>query len=363
MHNNLLSYFVRIVLIHSDFMGSQPDVTPLFTTLGLFIIDDNVYPESWNRETEYNIIGGGASYAIVGSRFVAGPKQAKGIYGIIDKGSDFPKEVEEEIMSWGTGTIFRQDNTRLTTRGANIYRDDGVREFVYRSTKKRIEAKDVISTGLIHLSCFHFCCSVERCEESIDIFNNLNADSGIAPTYVFEPFPEVCVAENFAQLSEMLRKVTVFTPNLNEAAGFAGLRNLPQTEAEIRTLARLFFQYMSGGCVVLRCGELGSYVCSENVDIMLPAYHQDQSKVVDVTGAGNTFCGAYITALKLSNSDYVYAGVMATLASGCAIECLGVPKLENEKWNGLTVKERLQHYIKENALILEDSEVWASLLP
>lgn len=352
-----------ISILPSLIMGFHPAIAPLFTTLGLFIIDENIYPESWNRETEYNIIGGGASYAIVGSRFVAGHKYAKDIYGIIDKGSDFPKEVEEEIKSWGTGTLFREDNTRLTTRGANVYRQDGVREFVYRSDKKRIEAKDVIDTGLVHLSCFHFCCSVERCEESIDIFNKLNVDSGIEPTHVFEPFPEVCVTENFTKLSQMLLKVTVFTPNLNEAAGFAGLLNLPQTEEEIRRLAKVFFQYMSGGCVVLRCGELGSYVCSENVDILLPAYHRDQSKVVDVTGAGNTFCGAYITALKLSNSDYIYAGVMATLASGCAIESLGVPKVENEKWNGLTVKQRLQHYLMENELLLEKSQHWTNLLP
>ena len=344
-------------------MGFQQGTGPLFTTLGLFIIDENIYPKSWGRESEYNIIGGGASYAIVGSRFVTGPKYSKDIYGIIDKGSDFPNEVEEEIRSWDTGTLFREDKSRLTTRGANVYHEDGVREFVYRSTKKRIEAVDVIDTGLVHLNCFHFCCSVERCEESIDIFNKLNVDSGVKPMYVFEPFPEVCVAQNFGSLTGMLHKVTVFTPNLNEAAGFAGLQKLPQTIDEIRQLALVFLPHMQGGSVVLRCGELGSLILNDSVEIFLPAFHQDQSKVVDVTGAGNTFCGAYITALRLSDDD-IYAGILATLASGCAIEHLGVPKLENEKWNGLTVKERFNHYVEENGHLFQDLDLkkWENLL-
>lgn len=327
---------------------------PIFTSLGLFIIDENQYPASWNREPEYNIIGGGASYAIIGSRFVSGPKLGNQVCGIIDKGSDFPSEVEEEIKSWGTGTVFRLDSSRLTTRGANVYGEDGVRQFVYRAPKKRIESHDILSTGnLIDLRSFHFCCSIERCEETIDLFSTKASEHGKKkPLYIFEPFPEVCTHANLHNLNKMLHKVDVFTPNLNEAADFAGLDSLPQTEEAIENLAQSFFQHMSPtGGVVLRCGELGCFVLSKSVSVMLPAYHQDQAKVVDVTGGGNSFCGAFVTALVLSG-DWLVAGVLGNLASGCVIETLGVPKLAEEKWNGLTVKERLEVYIANNRSLL-----------
>lgn len=329
---------------------------PLFTTLGLFIIDENQYPESWNREPEYNIIGGGASYALIGARFASGPDLGKRVCAIIDKGSDFPVEVEDEINSWGTGTLFRLDASRLTTRGANIYAEDGVRSFVYRAPKKRIFGEDVLSTGnLADLRSFHFCCSVERCEETIDLFlAHQEKSSQPKPLFIFEPFPDVCIAENMETLKKMLHKVDVFSPNLHEAAGFAGLSQMPQSEDEIKQLAQVFLEHTSpAGGIALRCGELGCYVLTRDLSIMLPAYHHDQSNVVDVTGGGNSFCGAFVTALTLSN-DWLIAGIIGSLASGCVIESLGMPKLdEGELWNNKSVKDRFKLYVTENSSLLE----------
>ncbi|GEQ68808.1 hypothetical protein JCM33374_g2477 [Metschnikowia sp. JCM 33374] len=271
----------------------QPSVdVPLLTTLGLFIIDENQYAPSAGREPEYNIIGGGASYAIVGGRVAAGAKLGKQICGIIDKGTDFPVEIEQEISSWGSGAIFRPNHQRLTSRGANIYGADGVRTFVYRTPKKRIVAQDILDTAnLIESRSFHFCCSIERCEETIDIFREARARSGkqlANAKYIFEPFPEICVAENIDSLHAMLHKVDVFTPNLNEAADFYSMDALPQSAASIEALASKFLASapVHGG-VVLRCGALGCFVKTRDVSIMLPAYHQDQKHVVDVTGGGN----------------------------------------------------------------------------
>lgn len=329
---------------------------PIFTSVGLFVIDENQYPASWNRESEYNIIGGGVSYAIVGGRIVSGPKLGKGICGIIDKGSDFPQEIEDEINEWGSGTVFRLDPSRLTSRGANIYREDGVRDFVYHSPKKRIEAQDILSTGnLIELKSFHFCCSVERCEETIDLFSGkAEKDGRPKPIYIFEPFPDVCTAQNFEPLSKMLYKVDVFSPNLQEALAFMGLTCEPKSVDEIRDLASQFWKFCSPeGGVVLRCGPLGSFIKTQELSVMLPAYHCDQEKVIDVTGGGNSYCGAFVTALALSG-DWLIAGIMANLASGIVIERLGVPKLHNELWNGSSVKDRLQTYTSMNEDLLEN---------
>lgn len=345
----------------SSFISMVED--PILTTLGLFIIDANHYPDSWNRKSEYNIIGGGASYAIVGGRITAGPVLGKRICGIIDKGSDFPQEVEDEINSWGTGSVFRLDPSRLTTRGANVYGEDGVRTFVYLSPKKRIEGFDVLETdNLVQLRSFHFCCAVERCEETIDLFlNTVKGNGKPKPLFVFEPFPEVCITQNLDRLNKMLYKVDVFTPNLTEATDFVGLPKMPETEAGIAELALKFLEHMSpDGGVVLRCGELGCYVLTKDLGIMLPAYHTDQAKVVDVTGGGNSFCGGFVTALYLSHGDWLVAGIFGNLTSGCIVEALGMPQVkpgELEEWNRLDIKSRLHNYINANSVLLADFDL------
>lgn len=330
---------------------------PICTTLGLFIIDDNIYPDSWNRPSEHDIVGGGASYAIVGARIASGPRLGARVAGIIDKGTDFPQDVEDEINAWGAGPIFRENKNRLTTRGANVYQEDGFRSFVYKTPKKRIEHHDIVETGnLIYLKTFHMCCAVDRCEQIIDCFHEkLRNTETDKPLYIFEPFPDICVPENFEALANILHKVDVFSPNLEEAARFLGVE-VPHTEEGISKLAEKFIQFSpKHGGVVMRCGALGCYIRTRGELFMLKAYHTDQSKVVDVTGGGNSFCGAFITALYLSHKDWMIAGAFGNVASGCIIEKLGMPlrKAGTEEWNGTSIMARLQHYVEVNGLDID----------
>ncbi|KAF3993251.1 hypothetical protein FT663_00525 [Candidozyma haemuli var. vulneris] len=334
---------------------TSPD--PILTTLGLFIIDDNIYPESWKRETEYNIIGGGASYAIVGGRIASGPSLGKRITGIIDKGTDFPQEVEYEINSWGAGPIFRENPDRLTTRGANVYQENGFRSFAYRSPKKRIEDYDIVNTeNLIRSKAFHTCCAIDRCGTIIDCFaEQLKGTDGELPIHIFEPFPDICIPQNYEPLKQLLPKLHIFSPNLEEAAGFLGL-DIPSTENGIAKLAEQFIQYSpKDGGVVIRCGAKGCYIKTHSAGFMLEAYHDDQSKVVDVTGGGNTFCGAFATAFYLSKQDWLVAGIFGNVASGCIVEKLGMPAREpdTEIWNGTSIKDRLHHYTDKHSLKLD----------
>lgn len=338
---------------------SPPD--PILTTLGLFIIDDNIYPESWQRESEHDIIGGGALYAIVGGRIACGPELGPRISGIIDKGTDFPPQVESEIKSWGAGPKFRENPDRLTTRGANVYQENGIRSFVYRSPKKRIEDFDIVETGnLVRLKTFHTCCAIDRCGTIIDRFiDELQGTGSSPPLHIFEPFPDVCVPGNYEDLTKLLPKVHIFSPNIEEAAGFLG-KAVPRTEEGIAQLAEQFVKYSpNDGGVVIRCGALGCYIKTHKEAFMLKAYHDDQAKVKDVTGGGNTFCGAFMTAFYLSNQNWLIAGIFGNVASGCIVEKLGMPTKEpsSEIWNGTSTKERLQTYIRKQSLTIELKEI------
>lgn len=329
------------------------------TSLGLFIIDQNQYPSSWGRATESDIVGGGLSYAVIGARMVCGKDKAKQICGIVDMGTDFPPSLKEEIDSWGTGVIFRENPNRLTTRGVNVYREDGVRDFKYLSPKKRILAEDIVATSpLVYLRSFHFCCAIDRCQSTIDTFLSVALLKGHSkPKFIFEPFPDICLSLNLEELQALLPKVDVYSPNLHEAASFLQMEHILPSVDMIRDLADKFFDYQNNNSgTILRCGELGCYVKSATVSIMLPPYHINQDNVIDVTGGGNSFCGAFITAFEISG-DWLLSAVLATIASGIVIESLGMPQLEELRWNGLAFLERLVVYLDRNRSLINGISV------
>ncbi|KAG7192485.1 uncharacterized protein KQ657_001579 [Scheffersomyces spartinae] len=341
--------------------------TPLFTSLGMFIIDDNQYPIEWDREDDLNVIGGGGSYAIVGARIIAGFSRAPQICGIIDKGYDFPLSVEQELQSWKCGLVYRTDETRRTTRGVNVYDKQETRGFYYKTDKKRIEPEDVVDDQrLCRSKSYHLLCSVERCRNFIDDIGQVNREA----VYIYEPIPDVCIPENIELLKELvLGLIDVFSPNLKEACLLAGIEEISldmnndinESITALESLASTFTSHMTkeGSGVVIRCGAHGCYVSSSNWKGMLPAYHdaQDTQAVVDVTGGGNAYCGGFVVGLLMSGYDWKIAGICGNLASGCVIEQLGMPLVDagvgnnnGDVWNKIHVLKRFQNYVTKHAI-------------
>lgn len=326
--------------------NSDADDCPIMTSMGMLIIDENEYPASWNREPEVDIIGGGGPYTIVGGRIIAGVKYGKRICGIIDQGYDFPPSMLQELKGWNCGLIFREDKNRKTTRGKNIYTVDNIRLFEYKSEKKQITAEDIISNEILAKSkSIHLLCSFDRCLLFINQISLKNPET----IFLFEPLPSDCILDNFNKLKTTLSKITIFTPNLDEASE---LTNLPKSD--LIGITNLFLKFLPpNGGVVLRCGSEGCFINTNDNSLppfSLPAYHQNQSKVIDVTGGGNSYCGAFMTGFYLSNFDWKVAAICGNLASGCIIEKLGMPQynLTDDTWNGENLNTRLDTYLKNN---------------
>lgn len=345
-----------------DYTLMPPDKPSLFTSMGMFIIDENRYPAEHNKEPERNIIGGALTYAVAGARMIGGPTRGPAISGIVDKGSDFPANVEKDLRRWGTGLIFRSTPDRLTTRGVNDYQANGIRNFFYETPKKRIEVFDILAyDSLLHLKSFHLICSIERCQQIIDLIS-ANRGTDNAPRFIWEPVPDDCIPERYQSLVTLLSRIDVFSPNLIEAQNFLEVTDEELPTSEIETFVQKhFLKHLTkpAAGALIRCGARGCYVATGNGNIskMLPAFHSESAAIVDPTGCGNLFCGGFMVGYLLSKGDWEAGAICGNLVSGCIIERLGPPVLtgndEGELWNSKLITQRWRDYRQRYGITTE----------
>lgn len=336
---------------------------PYFTSLGMFIIDEIHF----STFTLKDVLGGGGTFAIIGSRMVLGSKESKKCCWVIDIGSDCPDEILKEIKSWNTGGIFRYDQSRKCTRGWNMYGPNDFRAFKYITPKKRIVVPDLEKyPWMLASKSFHLICSPQRCIQLLSELRELSEKKNIESdkaVIVWEPVPDCCKPEYIEDTYKILNCIDILTPNAAECAAFFGEPE-PTDKTNCEKIGMIFYKYMTkpNSGIVLRCGSLGSMlIVSGNKQIRwFPAYHKksddlQKNKVIDPTGCGNTFVGAFATAFVKSNKDFETACIYATLASGACIEQHGLPKIsvdDNgvELWNGLSMEQRAKIYRIENLL-------------
>ncbi|KAJ8106006.1 hypothetical protein ONZ43_g7208 [Nemania bipapillata] len=144
-----------------------------FVTLGMFIIDDIEYLPS--TPPVKDILGGAGTYSALGARLFSPPPRAGSVGWIVDKGSDFPPDLETLISSWGTSVLLRETPERLTTRGWNGYNGQQNRAFRYITPKKRLTAED-LTPELLASRTFHLICSPQRCRELVLEIKDKRAD-------------------------------------------------------------------------------------------------------------------------------------------------------------------------------------------
>ncbi|KAJ6143559.1 hypothetical protein N7471_003012 [Penicillium samsonianum] len=372
-----------------------------FCTLGMFIIDDIDFGGS--RPGVKNILGGAASFAVVGARLVSGSKYARSVSWIVDVGSDFPAETLDVIKSWNTACVFREDSSRLTTRAWNGYHPDEKRDFKYLTPKLRLEP-EMLSDSQVWSKTFHMVCSASRCMSIVqNILQRRNelqkagkapsaAHASKRPIFVWEPVPDLCTPEEQEKFFAANKVVDVVSPNhmelgmMFEHPGWTEKSQVGQQLVQRITDSGIGPD--GNGMLVIRAGKDGSYAYSKSGKIWLPAYHQPDASgttpVIDPTGAGNSFLGALaqgmVTAGRepfqaiasvLSNSEtwnkswgnfqhYLMALICATVAAGFVVEQIGVPQIDingngKELWNQTEFTERVRLYTQRLLRTLEES--------
>jgi sugar/nucleoside kinase (ribokinase family) len=152
----------------------------------------------------------------------------------------------------------------------------------------------------------------------------------------------------------------VFSPNHLELIRLFEDDELVSTRPFDRNLIELYAQRIlhtssptrgAGTRIVVRAGEHGCYLLSSSLrGLWIPAYFAENVEaVVEPTGAGNCFLGAFTRILGTSG-DLTEAAVYGTVAASYAIEQFGLPTLRNsngrELWNDSAFADRLDTFRK-----------------
>ncbi|KAJ7179329.1 Ribokinase-like protein [Mycena filopes] len=322
---------------------------PHFATLGMFIIDEFKFLEPDSEVTSRTLapqIGGGGTYAAIGARVWLPPTQ---VGMIIDKGPDFPPTMESTLAEFGSEMWIYRNQPVATTRALNTYHGDH-RSFDYITPRIRITPKDLLATRLENSATLHFICSPSRASV---IMSQVRDTPGWTPTVIYEPIPDRCVPEELAALVQVLPQISILSPNAEEALSLLSLP-LPPTKKLIEEAALKFLEF--GVDVIIRSGSMGACVGLKNQHTRwVPAFwtSNDENKIVDVTGAGNSFLGGLAAGLLLEGGD-IYKALEATfhasISASFIIEQEGLPVIStvngSTQWNGDTPQRRLDELQK-----------------
>ncbi|KAJ5196687.1 hypothetical protein N7449_007166 [Penicillium cf. viridicatum] len=241
-------------------------------------------------------------------------------------------------------------------------------DFKYTTPVLAVQQSKLQGTALLTSKVYHYLASPQDMKARALTLLALREQEGIPgrPLIIWEPAPLSCKPENLAACLETVALVDVFTPNHLELTAF--FENSPVASSNRSEIERLGSRFLTSGvgpegkgAVVIRAGENGCFVQSHNITSQwLPPFYtadmgEEQSKVVDPTGAGNAFLGGYAIGHLQRMGNILEAACYGSVAASFALEQVGMPEKSNEGyeelWNGASVSRRLHQFMARQELL------------
>ena len=184
------------------------------------------------------------------------------------------------------------------------------------------------------------------------------------PLLIWEPLPSSCDPENIEGFREAVRSVHVFSPNHIELGALFGHGDSCLTKAIVESYTNMLAHQglLAKRFTVVRAGEEGCFIMSSGEDersFWAPPYFEKDGDeldvhVVDPTGAGNTFLGAFAIGL-LRTGDIREAASYGAVGASFALQQTGFPEKSvgicaEERWNGDRVIDRLRRYQSRSSI-------------
>ena len=280
------------------------------TTISNVIIDDIVL---WDGRTYMGTLGGSGSHAVVGMRTWNGAPL--GLAGYL--GDDVPEPFVAHLQQLGVSPDGLVRRTGLPTpRAWQLFEADGKRTEIFRTSLSEYVVNQVrfdeLTDELRQSRGFHVQWG-KSMAETTRLVRQLRVANPSA-VIVYEPIDDF-LGLGRTEWSPLLRECNVFLPNLEEAAALTG-------ETEPANMAGTLLDW-GAGRVVIRMAEQGIWIQDrEGHRWRIPAV---PAQVVDVTGAGNAFCGGLLAG-AVEGLSFLETALRGLVGASFAIEQVGVPE-------------------------------------
>jgi fructoselysine-6-P-deglycase FrlB-like protein/sugar/nucleoside kinase (ribokinase family) len=281
---------------------------PQVIVVGNLTIDDVVLPDGTTRMSS---VGGNSLYTALGVRLWQ-PR-----VGLVTRrGEDFPGDLTAVLHSLGVATGGVVDIPGPTVRNWVVYETSGERHWIYRTPRERsrevavqagdlpVEWFEVDSPPVVHITAM----PLDAAENIVGTVRRLSPRA-IITLDTHEDY----VVDYRQRLRTLAAKVDAFLPSRSELADLLGY------DEPLRALTSLIS--LPTPIIVIKMGAEGVLVW-DNVKRTLHSVGIANGPVVDVTGAGDAFCGGFAAGLSLGYSP-LESAQHGTLSASYAVADFG----------------------------------------
>lgn len=280
-----------------------------YLALGGIIMDDIVFPDG---RTKMNTLGGGGVYAAAGMRL-----WASDVVVVARVGPDFDFDLLAQVQVNDGGVHVTE---RPTPRAWQLYEEDGTRTQIPRVSSEDWAGQLVPHPDMLPaLNSTHGVHVAGRGDAvEADVVAML-ADAGL--TISHEPIVDNTTTDAEREIIfESVADVDIFSPSLDDAHILLG-------ELSVEEVLDRFAE-MGPRIVALRQGAAGSLVYDRETGYVwqVPAA---PANVVDVTGAGNAYCGGFLVGW-CEAQRVPQAAAQAAVSAAITIEQVGPPDITTD---------------------------------
>jgi sugar/nucleoside kinase (ribokinase family)/fructoselysine-6-P-deglycase FrlB-like protein len=285
-----------------------PAMRPRVIVVGNLTIDDVVLPDG---TTQMASVGGNSLYTALGVRL-----WQPSIGLVTRRGEDFPHDLPAMLDSLGIAADGVVNIPGPTVRNWVVYETNGERHWIYRTPRDRsrevaVQAGDLPAEWLevepppiVHITAM----PLDAAEAIVDRVRSISPRA-IITLDTHEDF----VADYRQRLRALAGRVDAFLPSRSELADLVGYDDPRRALADLTTLPTPI--------IVIKMGAEGVLVW-DKVKGSLHAVGVVPGPIVDVTGAGDAFCGGFAAGLSLGYGP-LEAAQRGTISASFAVSGFG----------------------------------------
>jgi ribokinase len=283
---------------------------PRLICLGNLTIDDVVLPDGTERP---GCTGGDALYAALAARLFEPSAEM-----VAPVGTDLPAAMRAEILGAGFSVAGLTPRDRPTLHNRVAYRADGGRTWTLYSGQADFHAlsptPDDIPDNYRGAAAF------------LILAMTLEAQEGLVPALrsagrgliALDP-QEDYISGAEQRVLDLVAQVDIFMPSEEEVRRLLGHEDFAAAAKHFATLGPRI--------VVIKRGAEGCLVYEREADRLTEVPAFPVAEVLDTTGAGDSFCGAFMASLILAPNDVLRAARAGAVAASFTVAGFGTEAL------------------------------------